>query len=99
VTYTDPLRPERAQEHSELLVEVQGRLPLLFGAGLEYQGSAVPALTPLAHDQITQDLRLALPVGSTGKLRLGARRRWENFAEPRATPDSMQLYMGLELAH
>ena len=30
MTYTDPLRPERAQEHSELLVEVQGRLPLLF---------------------------------------------------------------------
>jgi hypothetical protein len=98
VTCTDPLRPEKVQEHSELLVEVQGRLPLLFGAGLEYQGSAVPALTPLERDRITQDLRLALPVGTAGKLSFGARRRWEVVADPKPGADSTQLYMGLELS-
>jgi hypothetical protein len=98
VTCTDPLRPERAQEKSELLVEVQGRLPLLFGVGLEYQGSAVPALTPQERDRLTQDLRLALPVGTSGKLRLGARRQWENVLEARPGAESTQLYMGLELA-
>src|SRR5262245_22452514 len=61
VSCADPLRPERTQAHTDLLVEVQGRLPLFWGVGVEYQGTAVPALTPLERDRLEQDVRLAVP--------------------------------------
>jgi hypothetical protein len=98
VSYTDPLRPERMRETSNWQVDVQARCPLLYGIGLEYQGVALPALTPYAQDQINQDVRLAFPVGTAGKLQLGARHRWTNTADPRPWTDGMQLYMGVELA-
>jgi hypothetical protein len=96
VNCTDPLRPERMQAQQEVLVEVKGRLPLVWGIGLEYQGSAVPALTPLERDRVQHDVRLAFPLGESGKLNLGARRRWENAPEARPVVDGMQLYLGVE---
>ena len=98
VTYTDPLRLDRVQEHSEWLLEVQGRWPLLGKIGLEYQATAAPALTPLDHDWMNQDVGLAMPVCTGGKFRVGARHKWENVPDPKATPDSTQLYFGLELS-
>src|SRR5207249_2355664 len=83
VTYTDPLRPERLREKSGWLLEVQARWPILAGIGLEYQGTASPALTPLERDRILHDLRLAVPLGLGGKLRLGARHQWESTLTPR----------------
>jgi hypothetical protein len=97
LTYTDPLRPEHTTARSELSVELQGRLPLLFGVGLEYQGTATPGLNPQERDRLQQDLRLAFPVGSSGKLKLGAKHKWENTVDPKPVPDAMQLYLGLEL--
>jgi hypothetical protein len=99
LTYTDPLRPERTQEKSEWLVEVQARWPLFGPVGLEYQGTAAPALTPLDHDWLTQDVRLAVPVGAAGKFRVGARSRWDDTGNAKPSPDAMQLYLGLELKH
>jgi hypothetical protein len=99
ITYSDPLRPEKVQERSDWLVEVQARAPLLFGLGLEYQWTALPSLTLLGQDVVTQDLRLALPVGSKGKFELGARQRWALTPDQKAAPDSMQLYLGLQVAH
>jgi len=98
VSYTDPLRPDRLRERSDMLLEVQARWPLLGKIGLEYQGKAAPALTPLDHDWIDQDLGLAAPLGPGTKVRVGAKRHWENVADPKAPPDNMQLYFGLELA-
>jgi hypothetical protein len=100
VSYTDPLHPDRTHEKSDWQVEVQVRCPLLLGIGLEYQGVALPALTPQAQDQITHDVRLAFPVGGAGKLQVGARHSWTNTTtnEPRPWTDNMQLYLGLELA-
>jgi hypothetical protein len=98
VTYTDPLRPTWMREHPDWLVEVQARWPLLLGIGLEYQGSAAPALTPLDRDWINHDLYVAIPVGAAGKVKLGAKRRWENTIDPHPNPDNTQLYLGLELA-
>jgi hypothetical protein len=99
LTYTDPLRPERTQEKSEWLVEVQARWPLFGPVGLEYQGAAAPALTPLDHDWLSHDLRLAVPVGAAGKFRVGARGRWDDSGNAKPPPDAMQLYLGLELKH
>jgi hypothetical protein len=99
VTYTDPLRPDHVQEKSEWLLEVQARWPLLASVGLEYQGTAAPALTPLEHDRLTNDVRLAVPVGSGGKFRVGAKCRWDDGPETKPPPDAMQLYLGLELKH
>jgi hypothetical protein len=96
VSYTDPLRPERTLGQSDWQVEVQARCPLVFGVGLEYQGTATPALTPQDHDRINQDLHLAFPVGSSGKLQLGAKRQWQSNTDPHSA-DSTQLYLGLQL--
>ncbi|HEY7425459.1 MAG TPA: hypothetical protein VH682_14605 [Gemmataceae bacterium] len=100
VSYTDPLHPLRTTERSDWLLEVQARWPLLFGIGLEYQGSALPSLTPLQQDMINQDLRLAMQLGSTAKVKLGAKRQWSGVLDQRATgTDNTQLYLGLELSH
>lgn len=100
VSYTDPLHPLRTQGRSDWLLEVQARWPLLFGLGLEYQGSALPSMTPMQQDMLNQDLRLALTLGSAGKLKLGAKRQWSGGFDQRAAwTDSTQLYLGLELSH
>jgi hypothetical protein len=96
VTYTDPLRQDRARERSEMLLEVQGRYPLLFGVHLEFDGAASPALSPLDRDWVSHEIRLALPFGSAGMVKLGARQRWENIVEQRPTTDGAQLFLGLE---
>jgi hypothetical protein len=97
VTYTDPLRPDKTREQAQWLLEVQARYALLAGIGLEYSGTACPALNPADRDWVNQDVRLAFPVGTNGKFRVGARHHWENYAEPRPLSDGMQLYLGLEL--
>jgi hypothetical protein len=97
ISYSDALRPDRLRERAEWLLEVEGRVPLIGGIGLEFQGAALPALNPLDHDRVMQDLRLAFPMGSTGKLKLGAKRQWETTPAARVLNDSTQLYLGLEL--
>jgi hypothetical protein len=99
LTYTDPLRPDFTKEKSEFLVEMLARVPLLGPLGLEYQGTASPALTPLEHDWLSHDLRLAAPVGADGKLRLGAKCRWDDAANSKPLPDALQLYLGFEFTH
>jgi hypothetical protein len=98
VAYTDPLRPDRTSARSDWLLEVQARLPLVARVGLEYQGSAAPALTPVDHDWVNQDVHLAFPVGAAGKFQLGAKHKWQNTGDARTGADSTQLYMGLELS-
>ncbi len=98
VSYTDPLHPLRTQGRSDWLLEVQARWPLLFGIGLEYQGTATPSLTPMQQDMVNQDVRLAFPVGSVGKLKVGAKHQWTGALDQRSPwTDNMQLYLGLEL--
>jgi hypothetical protein len=98
VAYTDPLRPERTSARSDWLLEVQARLPLLARVGLEYQGTAAPALTPLDHDWINQDVHLAIPVGAAGKFQFGAKHKWQDTAGSRTGTDTTQVYVGLELS-
>jgi hypothetical protein len=99
VSYTDPLHPLRTQGRSDWLLEVQARWPLLFGIGLEYQGTALPSLSPLQQDTINQDVRLAFPVGSAGKLKVGAKQQWTGMLDQRGVwTDNTQLYLGLELS-
>ena len=54
-------------------------------------------LAPTDKDKITQDLRLAFPVGTAGKFRVGARRQWEGLSDQKQWSDTTQLYLGLEL--
>jgi hypothetical protein len=93
VSCTDPQRGERAQAHSEVLVEVVARWALGQSIGLEYQGSATPALAPAEHDRINHDLRLALPLGRIGQLKLGARHHWESEGAARSWADGTELYL------
>jgi hypothetical protein len=97
VSYTDPLRPDRVRERSEWLMAVQARWPIFDKVGLEFQGKAAPALTPLDHDWMDQDLGLSAALCPGGTMHFGARHHWENTPDAKASPDSMQLYFGLEL--
>ncbi len=96
-TSTDALRPNQVRDRTDWVLEVEGRVPLIAGVGLEYLGTALPAMTPTDHDRVTQDLRLAIPMGTAGKFTLGAKHQWEGATDPRAATDSTQLYLGLEL--
>jgi hypothetical protein len=94
----DPLRPEQLpHDHAEMLLELQCQCPLAGPFHLEYQGTAVPALSPIDHHRLDQDVRLALPLGRTGNFRLGAKCHWEEAAPPRPLLDTMELYLGLGL--
>jgi len=97
VTYTDPLATNKNSAKSEMLLEVQARCPLLFGVGFEFSGQAIPALTPADRDTLSQDIRLAVPLGDAGKFRVGARRKWESAAGQGTWSDTSELYLGLEL--
>jgi hypothetical protein len=97
VTCNDSRRTDRLREKSELLVEMLCSCPLPGRVKVEYQSSAVPALSPVEHDRVDQDLRVAFPVAG-GQLRMGAKHSWENLggvAKP--WTDGMQLYLGLAL--
>jgi hypothetical protein len=98
LTYSDPLRQDHAKERSEMLLEVQGRCPLLLGVRLEYNGTASPGLTPTDRDWVSQEIRLALPVGPSCKFSLGARQRWDSVVEQKTT-ETGELFLGLELKH
>jgi hypothetical protein len=97
VTCADPLRPERRQDRSDLLVEVQCRCPLVGGLNLEYSGSATPALSPAEHDRLDHDVRFVLPLGGAGEVRLGARHSWENVPTTKPVLETGQVYFGLEV--
>ncbi len=97
VTCSDPLLPERAQEHSELKVEVEYRCPLAGPLRLEYQGSATPTLTTTDIARLNQDVRFALPLGSSGQFRLGAKHDLQSFRTPLPWTARMELYVGVTL--
>jgi hypothetical protein len=97
LSYSDPLGTDRGGERSQVFVEVQCRCPLPGKMGLEYQGAAVPGLGPQDRDHISQDFRVALPVGDVGKLQLGAKHQWESAPAAKQGTDSMEVYIGFEL--
>lgn len=84
-------------EEAQWLVEVQAKYALPLNLGLEYQGAAMPALNPAAHDRVTQDVRLAVPLSDYGQFRVGARHQWENAPTYQPWGEGMQLYLGVEL--
>jgi hypothetical protein len=92
---TDPQRPERTQAHAEMLVELVARWPLGNGVGLEFQTTAVPALATTDRDRVNHDLRLALPLGRLGQLKVGAKHRWEIESAVRSWTDGTEFYVSL----
>lgn len=97
VQFNDFLRPGRTGETTDWFLEVEARYPLLAGIGLEYQGLAIPGRSSLDQDRLMQDVRVAVPVGTAGFLRLGARQQWETRPESHQWIDATQLYFGLEI--
>ena len=97
-------QPGWAPEHSPfpfqphwLRLEALGRWPVGNGVGLEYQGTACPALDQRKRDQISQDLRFVVPVSRGGQLHFGAKYSWEGSDESKLGTESSQLYGGLQL--
>jgi hypothetical protein len=94
---TDRLPPDRALDDSQLFLEMQCRWRLLEWAGLEYQGTALPALSPTAHGRLDQDLGLVVPLGKAGQLRLGTKYSWESTSEFQPWMDGLRLQLGSSL--
>jgi hypothetical protein len=97
--YNDALRPEKSKDQGAMLWEVKAKTPPLLGPlGVECLAQAQPAITPEDRSQVLSDLALFLPV-SGGKLKLGAKHRWEpgQQPDPRNPNGLMQVYLGLEI--
>src|SRR5262245_15960271 len=96
VKYSDALRPG-SRDAASVLLEVKAIMPLTSSLGLEYLGEALPALTPVERPRLNQDLGLAIPV-SGGKLKLGAKHRWDYFqTDTHPWTSNMQVYLGFEI--
>lgn len=93
MSYRDPLRAIRLQGNSQLLLEMQCRCPLPGQAGLEYLGSAYSPLNPADRDHLDHDLRVVVPVGKAGELRVGAKQSWDNFVESQLWTNRFQLHL------
>jgi hypothetical protein len=91
LNFVDPLRGDPVRRGSEVFVEMQARWALPFNLGLEYEGLALPALSVLERDRVSQDVRVVVPVGAAGNFRLGARHQWENAAVPRPWRETLQV--------
>jgi hypothetical protein len=82
---------------SQFALELLAKCPLVGPLRMEYIGTALPARTIAEHDQVKQDLRVALPLGDTGSIHVGARYRWENTLTPTPWMDRAELYLGVTL--
>ena len=98
VNISDLYNPGRAQEKSQLSVELQAKLALFGPLQLQYSGEALPALVQTDRHTVLQDFKLAVPFGSNREFHIGARYRWEDVS---ATPwlDRTQIYLGLKFQH
>jgi hypothetical protein len=94
VTWPGPHHTDQPQDHSPLFVELEGHLPLLGVAGLEYVGSAFPALSTSERDRLQQDVRLVVPLTPDWQFRIGAKHTWESMPESQPATTSLQLYLG-----
>jgi hypothetical protein len=97
VTCDDVSRPVRFKKESDVFVELLCRYPLPGSVNLEYQSTALPALNVTEHDRISQDLRVAFPLGRLGQFRIGAKHSWDSATMPRLWTDGMQVYLGVDL--
>jgi hypothetical protein len=94
----DPLRPDRLPTaHKDLLLELQCGYQLVGPLKLEYQGTATPALDPLDHNKVQQDVRFAIPLGEGGQFHVGAKHQWEDASAAKSWTDNTQLYLGIGL--
>jgi hypothetical protein len=92
----DPLRPTLIQnDKSRLVLGLECQYAIVGPLKLEYSGSAVPAMSALESNRISQDIRLLLPLGNNSQFRLGAKRNWSDQPALRAAPDANQVYFGI----
>lgn len=97
LNYADVFGITRFQERPQPAIELIARLPIIGEWQLEYTGSALPALQTSSHDQLRQELRLAVPLGSgDNEFEFGARYRWDVVQTPTPWVDRAQLFMGLK---
>jgi hypothetical protein len=81
-----------------LRLDLQARWSVLGPLGVEWQGAACPGVADGERDRLIQDVRAVLPLGKSGQFQLGAKRIWENTAEPKNPWAEMtQFYTGFKI--
>jgi hypothetical protein len=102
LTYDGAIKPN---EHSALpvqprwlRVDLHARWSVLGPLGVEWQSAACPGVGDGERDRLIQDVRAVVPLGKAGQFQLGAKRIWENTAEPKNPWAEMtQFYTGFKL--
>ena len=98
IKVADALGQEPNRDATQFLLEVQCRTPLLGPLGFEYDGAALPAMTPFDRPELKQDFGLALPVqNGGGKFKVGAKQKWQGTGDSKLRAGLMELYIGLEI--
>lgn len=91
------------EEEARLALELTAKAPLFAGLKVEYSGTALPAMSALVREQLSQDVRLALSLSERSQFHVGTRYNWTDpgtaATEAARAPwtDRMQLYLGLQL--
>jgi hypothetical protein len=81
-----------------LRLDLHAHWSVLGPLGVEWQGAASPGVGDGERDRLIQDFRAVLPLGKSGQFQLGAKRIWENTAEPKNPWAEMtQFYTGFKL--
>jgi hypothetical protein len=81
-----------------LRVDLHARWSVLGPVGVEWQGAACPGVADGERDRLIQDVRAVVPLGKAGQFQLGAKRIWENTAEPKNPWAEMtQFYTGFKI--
>jgi hypothetical protein len=95
--YADPSDPVPVEEQTRLALELRASTPLVGPLKVEYNGTALPALTSLERERINQDFRLAVQFNADTQVHVGTRYRWEGPFDATPLAERMQLYLGMTL--
>jgi hypothetical protein len=96
VKVADAMRADSLRDEAELWLEVKAVVPVYGPVGLEYVGEALPAYTPFDRPRVRQELGFVVPRDG-GKVKLGARHRWQGAPDERAGNADMELFFGVEI--
>jgi hypothetical protein len=89
-------RTQQLRTESDFVVELAARVPVLDAFRLEYSGTAIPALTASEASRITQEIRVAFPVGLSGQCHVGTRVWWEDRDNPPPWVERTSVYFGVQ---
>ncbi len=91
--YSDTMIPEQMTN----FIELSSKWKLPWSLNLEYSGETGRFKSLDSHEFLSHDVRLAMPLSSSSKLKLGASYWWQDNSSPKPWMDRTWWYFGYEL--